>query len=388
MEKKTIHRIIGVLVVVGLAVIVMPLLLNGNKDNSNTNTQTVSQKAPPFPENVPTSGDGSSAPQDANANNNVANPIPDSSLSQNNSVNPSTDSSLNQSNSTNPSPDSSLTQNNSTLNNNQVAPTQPTAPDQLAANPAQPNTLPPGGPSPQAIAPQGGTTQPQQNPGTQQPIPPSMQPGMQPIPSDQPGQPSAPVMPSPPAPQGQSVPTPSQPGVVPPQMQTTVPGQQPGIQPNTAPIPGQQPGMQPNNAPAQEPGMQTPSSTASPSTISDSVKINSDGTAESVAPAPAVSKVATKKSSHHKKPHASLAQLKQTSWVVQMGSFHNKANAKRLANTLRAKGFKAFTRQIKASTRVYVGPEFKQASAASLANKIEQTINMHGIVVTYHPLEL
>jgi DedD protein len=80
--------------------------------------------------------------------------------------------------------------------------------------------------------------------------------------------------------------------------------------------------------------------------------------------------------------------LKSAAWVVQMGSFKNKTNALRLANQLRAMGYKAFTQNRGNSMRVYVGPEFQQASANSLATKIQQRINLQGIIVSYKPLEI
>jgi DedD protein len=85
-----------------------------------------------------------------------------------------------------------------------------------------------------------------------------------------------------------------------------------------------------------------------------------------------------------------LSNLKKTAWVVQMGSFRNKGNAIRLTNALRAKGYKAFTYETKSNgqTRVYVGPEFKQASASVLVNRIQEEIDMQGVIVAYNPLEL
>src|SRR5579872_7488431 len=44
-----------------------------------------------------------------------------------------------------------------------------------------------------------------------------------------------------------------------------------------------------------------------------------------------------------------LANLKNPAWVIQMGSFKNKANALRLVNQLRANGYRAFIQQV--STR-------------------------------------
>jgi cell division septation protein DedD len=85
-----------------------------------------------------------------------------------------------------------------------------------------------------------------------------------------------------------------------------------------------------------------------------------------------------------------LSNLKKTAWVVQMGSFKSKDNALHLTNRLRAKGYKAFTYETKSNgqTRVYVGPEFKQATAAVLVDRIQKEIDMQGVIVTYNPLAL
>jgi DedD protein len=95
-----------------------------------------------------------------------------------------------------------------------------------------------------------------------------------------------------------------------------------------------------------------------------------------------------------KKPQTieQLSQLK-TAWAIQMGSFKVKKNAINLANKLRAAGYKAFTRDIKsdnghASTRVYIGPEFKQASAARLSSDIQHHLSIQGIIIPYKPLEI
>lgn len=89
----------------------------------------------------------------------------------------------------------------------------------------------------------------------------------------------------------------------------------------------------------------------------------------------------------------SLEKLKKSAWVVQLGSFKNKANARRLADRLRTAGYRAFMRDMKsakgnASTRVYIGPEFKQASAMKISSKLEQQMKLRGMVLTYKPLEL
>jgi DedD protein len=95
-------------------------------------------------------------------------------------------------------------------------------------------------------------------------------------------------------------------------------------------------------------------------------------------------------SSLAKEISADLSALKEGAWVIQMGSFKNKANAQRLTNALREKGFKAFTYETKSNgqTRVYVGPELKQVAATSLAGKIAEEMKMQGVVLSYKPLEL
>lgn len=95
----------------------------------------------------------------------------------------------------------------------------------------------------------------------------------------------------------------------------------------------------------------------------------------------------------HAHAHKSISNLKKTAWAVQLGSFKDKNNARRLADRLRAGGYKAFMHDVKSArgnlqTRVYIGPELKQASASKLSTKLEQQMNLHGLVVVYKPLEL
>ncbi len=91
----------------------------------------------------------------------------------------------------------------------------------------------------------------------------------------------------------------------------------------------------------------------------------------------------------NKKAVAHIGAVK-TAWAVQMGSFKVKQNATLLASKLRAAGYKAFTREIKSakgtvSTRVYVGPEVKLASASKLSSDVHHHFNMQGIVIPYKP---
>jgi DedD protein len=84
-----------------------------------------------------------------------------------------------------------------------------------------------------------------------------------------------------------------------------------------------------------------------------------------------------------------IKSVKKPAWAVQLGSFKNKDNVKRLTGLLRSKGYKVFTYQAKISgqTRVCVGPEFKHTSALSLAKKLERDTKIHGIVISYNPLD-
>lgn len=87
-----------------------------------------------------------------------------------------------------------------------------------------------------------------------------------------------------------------------------------------------------------------------------------------------------------------LASLTGPVWVIQIGSFKNKANALRLVNQLRLNGYSAFIQQVSTgfgdSTRVFVGPESHQASARALAKQLASEMRIRGIVISYKPLAL
>jgi DedD protein len=75
-------------------------------------------------------------------------------------------------------------------------------------------------------------------------------------------------------------------------------------------------------------------------------------------------------------------------WAVQVGSFENRKNALALKDKLIKRGFRAFVERIvtqdKTSYRVRVGPEVRRENAENLQKKIEQKMNIKGIVMT-HP---
>lgn len=88
-----------------------------------------------------------------------------------------------------------------------------------------------------------------------------------------------------------------------------------------------------------------------------------------------------------------VANLNKSAWVVQMGSFKDKANAHRMAEQLKTSGFKVFTKVVTSPagnvrTRVYIGPEFKQASAQQLTTKIQRETKLQGFVLPYKSIAL
>lgn len=75
------------------------------------------------------------------------------------------------------------------------------------------------------------------------------------------------------------------------------------------------------------------------------------------------------------------------SWAVQVGSFAESANATRLRDTLRGKGYPAYVEKVKLASgtayRVRVGPVLARADAEAIQAKLAK-ISQRGIVVP-HP---
>ncbi len=121
---------------------------------------------------------------------------------------------------------------------------------------------------------------------------------------------------------------------------------------------------------------------------------NTTQTLEKISEKLAVKKEPTISPPKHTRPMktARVAQVKRAAWVVQMGSFKQKENAIRLVNSLRASGYKAFTKEFKTAkgdrVRVYVGPAENKPSAVLLASKLEDKTKLKGIVISYNPLEI
>ncbi len=83
-----------------------------------------------------------------------------------------------------------------------------------------------------------------------------------------------------------------------------------------------------------------------------------------------------------------LFKLKNSAWVIQLGSYKNKSYAMQLVNKLRAKGYSAFIQQASVGTSVYVGPETKEDVARSIAARLELEMKLQGFVISYKPLTI
>jgi DedD protein len=107
---------------------------------------------------------------------------------------------------------------------------------------------------------------------------------------------------------------------------------------------------------------------------------------------PAITAIKTLINTSAKTSDKALTELKSPAWVVQVGNFKNKENALRILNQLRTSGYRAFIQNIISAkgnnTRVFVGPEAQRTTAHELAQRLENEMHLQGIVVSYKPLTL
>lgn len=109
------------------------------------------------------------------------------------------------------------------------------------------------------------------------------------------------------------------------------------------------------------------------------------------APAPAAPSTATPPPVTPAKPVPSAqpetAPKPLSGWVVQLASLASKDNAMALRERLRGHGYTAFVEEIKTPQgvlyRVRVGPELERANADNLRNRLEQQVQIKGIVTRY-----
>ncbi|WP_304985222.1 SPOR domain-containing protein [Coxiella-like endosymbiont] len=73
-------------------------------------------------------------------------------------------------------------------------------------------------------------------------------------------------------------------------------------------------------------------------------------------------------------------------WVIQVASFVNQDNAKRLLKQLQASGFDAYTRQSnegKEVSRIFVGPLIDYAKIIELQKELKQKLHLKGVIKQY-----
>ena len=101
-----------------------------------------------------------------------------------------------------------------------------------------------------------------------------------------------------------------------------------------------------------------------------------------VAPAPAPPPPAVAKRDAGKKPDNVAGDIE--AWVVQLGSFSERANALALRDRVRARKYAAFVEAVATSQgtiyRVRVGPERTRARAETLQERLRKAFNLNGMV--------
>jgi len=75
----------------------------------------------------------------------------------------------------------------------------------------------------------------------------------------------------------------------------------------------------------------------------------------------------------------------EQAWVIQIGSFSNKDNATSLVAELRNKGFRAYQRDAKEYTRVFVGPYPDQSAAEKRTEGLEKIVGAAVKVIEFDP---
>jgi len=82
--------------------------------------------------------------------------------------------------------------------------------------------------------------------------------------------------------------------------------------------------------------------------------------------------------------------FKSSAFVIQLGSFGNKANANKLVAKLKAAGYKAYLKEAKTNgkiiNRVLVGPDLKRQQAESKIDALNKLSGLKSIIVAYDPL--
>ncbi len=86
-------------------------------------------------------------------------------------------------------------------------------------------------------------------------------------------------------------------------------------------------------------------------------------------------------------PESSKVTSPVTIWVIQVGSFSNRANAVELKDKLRKNGFKSFVESFEntgeSSHRVRIGPEADRGRAEESLSMLKSKLKINGIIVSY-----
>lgn len=77
----------------------------------------------------------------------------------------------------------------------------------------------------------------------------------------------------------------------------------------------------------------------------------------------------------------------QSGWIVQLASLSSKDNAMALRERLRGLGYTAFVEETKTAKgvlyRVRVGPELERANAEKLRDRLQEQVDLKGLVTSY-----
>lgn len=100
-------------------------------------------------------------------------------------------------------------------------------------------------------------------------------------------------------------------------------------------------------------------------------------------------KIKPKKISGKPKPHPTqlfLSTSPPEAWVIQVASFSDSDNAKRLLNQLRARGFDAYSCQSKGKKtiiRVFIGPDIDRNKIDQIQKELKQQLQLNGVIRKY-----
>lgn len=111
---------------------------------------------------------------------------------------------------------------------------------------------------------------------------------------------------------------------------------------------------------------------------------------------PSVELLATGLTNSH--PSFKLPLPPAQAWLLQVADFKKASQALSLVQTLRQKGYKAYTRQIilptglmlhsDQVTRVFIGPELKLTQIKALATRLNKEMQLNAKVIDFDPLLL